>query len=494
MNAARILMAVVCMTLAASAAGNAAAPDSLWMRAHGDTNHTSIRCVDQTADGGYIFTGHIWIEDGYIPAHAEVYTVRLDADGDTLWTSVYTAFGEAEGRTVRETPDGGFVTAGYTSSPAAGYTNLYLVKLNSLGGIVWEKQYGGPYDDRAEDLRVLHSDSGFVITGYTRSFGVYGNAVYLLRTNSSGDTLFTNLYDVTINDVGYSICETTDGYVMTGHTQTPTEYNLLLLKVTSHLDTVWSKTYGDSGTDIGLSVKLTPSDFGYIVGGETDSWGAGGMDGWALKTDLNGDTLWTRTVGDSLYNRFFAVDTTFDGGYVFGGQYGSVPFEDRKFYAAKLSSDGTLEWEETYGLPRDECVCLDMVQTDDGGYVMGGYIKWAGSGWRNAFVIKLGDDSGSGVERAALPPGLTLKTSPNPFMGSVRIEFTLDAKSRAELGIYDVTGRLVRCISSGTLYPERHSFEWNGKDRNGVDVPPGVYFCRISAGGEEATRKLVLAR
>jgi hypothetical protein len=494
MNAGRTHLFTICIVLLFTVAAGAAPPDSLWMKTYGDTNHTQIRAVEQTSDSGYVFTGTIWIDDGYTPAHAEVYTVRLDADGDTLWTTYYTAFGYAEGRAVRETPDGGYVTAGLTSSPVMDDRNVYLVKLNSLGGIVWEKQYGGPNYDEAHDLQVLRGDSGFVVTGYTRSFGGYGSDVYMLRTDSSGDTLFTNRYDATLDDGGYSICETTDGYVIAGHSYSSTDYDVLLLKVTSHLDTVWSKTYGDSGHDVALSIKLTPADFGFIVGAETDSYGAGGMDGWALKTDLNGDTLWTKTVGDSLSNRFFAVDTTFDGGYVFGGPYGGLPLEDRKFYAAKLASDGVLEWATTYGVPRNECVCYDMVQTHDGGYVMGGYIKWTGSGYRNALVIRLGDDGGSGAGRMTPTTGLTLTISPNPCTGTVRILFALDRKIEAEINIYDVTGRLVRSISSGMLHPTQHSFEWDGKDWTGVRVPAGVYFCRLRAGDKEATGKMVLAR
>lgn len=494
MNAWNTLLFSTCIVLLFTVPTDAAAPDSLWMKAYGDTNHTDIRAIEQTSDSGYVCTGTIWIDDGSTTAHAEVYTVRLDADGDTLWTTYYTAFGYAEGHAVRETFDGGYVTAGLTSSPVADDRNVYLVKLNSLGGIIWEKQYGGSNYDEAHDLQVLRGDSGFVMTGYTRSFGGYGSDVYIVRTNSSGDTLFTNRYDATVNDCGYSICETTDGYVIAGHSQTPTEYNVLLLKVTSHLDTVWSKTYGDSGHDVAYSIKLTPADFGFIVGAATDSYGAGNKDGWAIKTDRNGDTLWTKTVGDSLFNRFFAVDTSFDGGYVFGGQYGSVPFEDRKFYAAKLASDGALEWVTTYGVPRNECVCYDMLQTHDGGYAMGGFIKWTGSGYRNALVIRLGDDSGSGAEHITPPSGLTLTASPNPFTGSVRILFTLDRKTKAEISIYDVTGRLVRSISSGTLYPTQHSFEWDGRDQSGVAVPAGVYFCRLRAGDRGATGKMVLAR
>lgn len=494
MNAVRSLLFVMCFTLAFAVASNAAAPDSLWMRAYSDTSNTQIRCVDQTSDSGYVFTGSIWIDDGYGPAHSEVYTVRLGTHGDTLWTTYYTGFGDAVGYGVRETPDGGYVTAGFTSSALADDQNVYLVKLNSLGGIVWEKMYGYGGRDEASDVRVLKGDSGFVVVGFATTPSPFRSDVYLLRTDSSGDTLFTGRYNYTVNDRGMSICETTDGYVIAGHTQTAVDYNLLLLKTTSHLDTVWSKTYGDSGDEVAHSIKLTPSDFGFIVGGQTDSYGAGGVDGWVLKTNLNGDTLWTRTVGDSLYNRFFAVDTTYDGGYVFAGQYGNVPFEDRKFYAARLALDGAVEWVETYGLPQDECVCLDMVHTHDGGMVMGGYVKWTDSGYRNAFVIRLGDNSGAGAEPVRVPAGLTLTASPNPCTGTVRILLTLDRKAKAEINIYEVTGRLIRSVSTGTLYPTQHSFEWDGKDQNGLGVAPGVYFCRLSAGGREATVKVVLAR
>jgi hypothetical protein len=487
---------VIAFVAAFAVTGHAAAPDSIWMRAYGSTSFAQIRCIDQTSDSGFIFTGSISIDDGLPSEHPEVYTVKLNADGDTMWTTHYTFFGDAVGYGVRETFDGGYVTAGYTSSALAVDQSVYLVKLNSLGGILWQKMYGHPGGrDEARDVRVLRGDSGFVVVGFATTPGPFRTDVYLLRTDSSGDTLFTGRYNYTINDRGQSITETTDGYVIAGHSQSATEYDVLLLKTTSHLDTVWSKRYGSGiGHEVANSLKLTPSDFGFIVAAQTDSWGAGSADGWALKTDLNGDTLWTKTVGDSLYNRFFAVDTTFDGGYVFGGQYGSVPFEDRKCWGVKMAADGTVEWEERYGVPRIECVCLDMVQTFDGGYAMGGHIGNSGGGFIQALAIRLGEDNNSGVEPEAVPPGLTITTSPNPFVGSVRVQFTLDTKSKPEIGIYDVEGRLVQTIPTATLHPTLHSFEWDGKDRNGVNVPPGVYFCRIRAGGKEATGKMVLAR
>ena len=493
MTTARCVLLGICVIAVSAAGARASAPDSLWMRTYGDASTQEIRCITETSDHGYIFAGSNYVE-GAGGGHVEAYVVKLDSDGDTLWTTSFRGAGEARAYAVRETFDGGYITAGYYGYlPLADDRNVCLVKLNSLGGIAWERTYGGIGYDEAHDVRVLHGDSGFVVTGYTRSFGVYGSDVYLIRTTSTGDTLFTRYYGSTINDKGYSICETTDGYVLCGISQTATEYNLYIVKTTSHLDTVWTKTYGGSEDDAGYSIRLTPADFGFIIGGQTASFGAGADDGWAVKTDLNGDTLWTRTVGDSLYNRFFSVDTTSDGGYVFAGQYGHVPLEERDIYAAKLAPDGTLEWEARYGTANED-VALSIEQTTDGRYILGGYTKDWDSGDMDAFVVRLGSEDESGLEPQPALSGIMIAASPNPFTGSVGIAFRLDVKSRAKLSIFDVAGRLVRSISSGTLYPGRHSFDWDGKDGSGSSVPPGVYFCRLSVGGREATTKMVLAR
>jgi hypothetical protein len=492
MTTARGLLLGIGIVAVCTGAAYAAVPDSLWMRAYGDTETQEIRCITETSDGGYIFAGSTWIED-ISGGHVEAYVVKLNSDGDTLWTTNFRGTGEARAYAVRETFDGGYITTGYYGYlPVVDDRDVFLTKLNSLGGILWERTYGGTEYDEAFDLQVLHGDSGFVVTGYTRSFGVYGSDVYLIRTDSAGDTLFTRYYGYTINDKGYSICEMTDGYAICGITQ-PAGYDLYLIKTTSHLDTMWTKTYGGTETDAGYSVRLVPADFGLIIGGTTASFGAGGDDGWALRTNINGDTLWTRTVGDTLYNRFFSVDTTSGGGYVFGGQYGHVPLEERDFYAAKLAADGTVEWEARYGTSNED-VALCIEQTSDDRYILGGYTKDWDTGNMDAFVVRLGSDDESGIEPRRTPSGLMVASLPNPFTGSVRIVFELDVKTEAQLRIYDVTGKLVTQVSSGTLYPGRHEFDWDGRASSGKGSPPGIYFCRLSTGGREAMTKIVLAR
>lgn len=95
-----------------------------------------------------------------------------------------------------------------------------------------------------------------------------------------------------------------------------------LLLIAQAPDTLWTKTYGGPGNDVGNSVKQT-SDGGYIIAGYTDSYGVGGQDVWLLKTDINGDTLWTKTYGGSCNDRANSVQQTFDGGYIIAGEFGT---------------------------------------------------------------------------------------------------------------------------------------------------------------------------
>jgi len=492
MKSVKILLFSLCGVVLLTVHVTASPPDSLWMRIYGGSTLEEIRCLSETSDSGYVFTGYVSIAAP--TSHTDVYAGRLAANGDTVWTTNFGGLANDRGYAIRETPDGGYVMAGsYTYVDDTSNMDVYLVKLNALGGIEWERLYGGTGYDEAYDVMVARGDSGFVVAGYTRSFGGYGSDAYLIRTDSAGDTLFTHHYDHTINDKAMSVCETVEGYVFCGHTQSATEYSLLLTKTTTHLEPVWTKGYGGAENDIGMCVRLVPEDFGFIVGGETASFGAGNADGWALRTDMNGDTLWTRTVGDTLYNRFFSVDVTQDGGYVLGGQYGSVPFTDRKFYAAKLDAAGALEWKGTYGFLGEQCVALSMEQTHDGGYVMGGYVRWTSTNDMDGLVIRLGEEDagvGSATDEQAGAP----MSFPNPSSGALRILFGADAGSRAECLIYDIGGRLVARVPSHKLDSGQCVSAWDGNDLAGTAAPPGVYLYRLMAGNKEIRGKTVLVR
>ncbi|HVP57485.1 MAG TPA: FlgD immunoglobulin-like domain containing protein [bacterium] len=493
----RIVGVGVGVLAVAAGLGYAAAPDSLWMRAYGDSAQQQCRCIIETSDHGYALTGFTTVTSPGGVKNTDVYVVRLDPNGNVKWSRNYGGFGDDVGYGVRQTADGGFVVAGSYGYPAdPNNKDLYLIKLDSLGTKQWERMYSAMGYDEAFDVQLVGNDAGFILVGYTQSVVPVNSDVYVVRTNSVGDTLYTRRYDFTINDKGYSICAVRGGgYVLCGHVQGSQSYDVLILKISAQLDSLWSKTYGGSGTDIAYSIKAL-SDGGLILAGERAVVETGTHNAWALRTNSTGDTLWTRTMTDAVVTRFFSVDRTSDGEYVFAGQYDAGSLASRDFYVVKLTGTGAVDWQTRYGTPTED-VALSVAQIFSGDYIIGGYTGLSGSGSQDVLVVKTG--AMAGVSREA-PIGSSqgcvpvLTTYPNPTACSATVGFDLGVGCQANVGIYDVAGKLVARVFSGKLAAGRQAFQWDGRDLDGVVVSPGVYWCKLQAGGEEAVKKVIVAR
>jgi hypothetical protein len=218
----------------------------------------------------------------------DVYLVKTSASGDTLWTRTYGGTGEDYGNSVQQTSDSGYIVAGYTNSFGAGNEDVYLVKTSASGDALWTRTYGGTGEDYGNSVQQT-SDSGYIVAGWTNSFGAGGHDIYLIKTNASGDTLWTRTYGGTGGDEGYSVQQTSDGgYIIAGYTGSfgAGGWDVYLIKTNASGDTLWTSTYGGAYDDWGYSVGQT-SDGGYIVAGFTDSW-SGSWDVYLVKTDGNG--------------------------------------------------------------------------------------------------------------------------------------------------------------------------------------------------------------
>ena len=210
------------------------------------------------------------------------------AAAQTSWWRTYGGTLTDQGWSVQQTSDGGYIIAGRTYSFGAGNSDVYLTKTNTPGDTLWTRTYGGTSEDDGYSVQQT-TDSGYIITGYTASFSAGG--VYLIRTNASGDTLWTRTYGGTSEDVGTSVQQTLDGgYIVAGYTLTfgAGGYDAYLIKTDASGDTMWTRTYGGTGDDQGYSVQQT-SDGGYIIAGRTYSFGAGNSDVYLIKTDSLGN-------------------------------------------------------------------------------------------------------------------------------------------------------------------------------------------------------------
>ena len=256
-----------------------------------------------------------------------------------MWTKTFGGTGSDWGNYVQQTSDGGYIIAGGTTSFGVDTDDVYLIKTNSAGGLLWSKTYGGSYIDAGTAVQQT-SDGGFILAGYTDSFGDGLNDVYLIKTTSVGDTIWTKTFGYWEDDWGYSIRQTPDdGYIVAGGT-TNIDNNyvdIYLIRTNVSGDTLWTKTYGGTDRDNASAVQLT-SEGGYIVGGYTDSFGDGGHDGYLIKANSSGDTIWTKTFGGIADEEIYSIQETMDGGCIAAG----FSYSFNSYYAVYLIKTDSL--------------------------------------------------------------------------------------------------------------------------------------------------------
>jgi hypothetical protein len=236
--------------------------------------------LQQTVDGGYAIAGTYYA--GY-----DVGLLRTDGSGLLLWRK---SFGHPDigcGYSAHQTADSGFIETGFIS---ANGNDIYLVKTNSSGDTMWTRRFGGDSAETGNSVQQT-SDGGYIITGCTKSFGNGGRDVYLVKTDTVGDTMWTRTFGGANDDEGNSVQQTTDdGYIIAGYTASFGRggRDAYLIKTDSIGDRIWVRTFGGFNDDEAFSVQQT-TDGGYIVAGYTKSYGAGGADVWLIKTDSSGN-------------------------------------------------------------------------------------------------------------------------------------------------------------------------------------------------------------
>jgi len=394
--------------------------DTLWTRTYGGSDYEQGLSVQQTTDGGYIIVGET---NSFGAGSNDVYLVKTDANGDTLWTRTHGGGRTDSGQSVQQTTDGGYIIVGETNSFGAGGYDFYLVKTDANGDTLWTRTHGGTDYDYGQSVQQT-TDGGYIIAGYTKSFGAGSNDVYLVKTDANGDTLWTRTYGGSADEYARCVQQTQDGgYIVTGHTKSfgAGLNDFYLVKTDANGDTLWTRTYGGGDSDNGQSVQQT-TDGGYIIAGYTDSFGAGLKDFYLVKTDANGDTLWTRTYGDSLGEYGQSVQQTTDGGYILTGRTMSFGAGSNDVYLVKTDANGDTLWTRTYG-GSDYEQGQSVQQTTDGGYILTGRTMSFGAGETDFWLLKIaGESSLPDVTIEILPngPPVTVPQGGNfGFTGSV---------------------------------------------------------------------------
>jgi hypothetical protein len=324
----------------------------VWQRAYGGTFRDSGAALCPTPDNGYLVVGYT---ESFGSGPSDIYVVNTDSVGDTVWTRTYGGTGYDMAYSVGQTHDGGYVITGYELSSGSGSTNLLLLKIDSLGDVIWSATHGGDDEDKGFSVQQT-SDFGYIVTGASASYGAGDTDLYLLKADSLGDTLWTKTYGGAQNDAGYSVAQTPDfGYIVAGYTTTAPGYqHIYLLKTDSLGSRQWEKILAGSWNDRAYSVHYT-SDGGYILAGQTYAWG--GPPYWEaqlIKTDSLGDTLWTRNFGGANHDYANSVEQTRDGGYIVVGRTSSFGAGFYDVYLVKTGPRGVSDLKDACVFSLDE--------------------------------------------------------------------------------------------------------------------------------------------
>lgn len=332
----------------------------------------------------------------------DVWVVKLSAAGLVQWQRSFGGSGEEEARQILQTFDGGYIIAGMSDSHdgdvtgAHGNTDMWIVKLSATGSMEWQKTYGGSNNEEAWAI-VQTTDSGYVFTGVSNSTdgdvtGNHGDQdMWLVRINATGTLLWQKSLGGTGSDFGHDLIRDNDGgYVVVGQTNSNdgdvsgnhgfTDY--WVVKVTATGSLVWQRTLGGTYYDEPHSVMKT-ADNGYIVSGI--SWSTDGdvtgnhgeRDYWVVKLSASGGLLWQRSFGGSGTDVAYCMNKTQDGGFVISGcsmsADGDVTLNhgSQDIWVVKFNSSGTLEWQKSFGGTSFE-YAYSIAETTDGGYILSG--------------------------------------------------------------------------------------------------------------------------
>ena len=322
----------------------------LWQRAYGGPADDRAYVIQEAPGAGFIVLG--WTES-FGAGGRDAWVLRLDDSGNVVWQRAYGGAGFDQGDDIRFTPDGGFIAACFTTSAGAGQEDLWLLKLDAAGGIQWQRTLGGTAADLAEHVETT-SDGGYLATGFTRSFGFGRNDVWVIKLSPSGDVLWQRVIGAPGDDIPEYLEKTADGgFVIAGATDSfgAGGTDAFLLKFDASGVLQWQRAYGGSGADYAESVRQT-GDGGFIIGGHTDSSGAGGHDVWAVRLDASGDVLWQRTYGGEGEDFAYSLQPAASGGGVIAaGATRSFGAGSDDVFLLRIASDGRVAPSCSLGVP-----------------------------------------------------------------------------------------------------------------------------------------------
>jgi hypothetical protein len=266
----------------------------------------------------------------------------------TPFIHFYGTSGDETGRQVKVMSDGDIVVCGYGAGPNGG-TDFFLLRTDKDGNQRWMNYYGGAGNETTWSFDKTN-DGGFIIGGYTNSFGAGGDDFYIVKTDAAGNVSWTKTYGGLYNDDATNILTVSTGFLISGISNSGNDDNAWILRLDENGDSLWSYNYGGIGAD-GAMCACENADGTHAIIGYTYSTFTHSADGFLLLLNDSGQQTGFYNYGTPDYDEPHAVVPAINGnGWIISGHEGSpAPLSTHNIFMRAIASDGTELWNYTYG-------------------------------------------------------------------------------------------------------------------------------------------------
>lgn len=313
-----------------------------WTKYYGDAYDNYGLYLNVCSDGNLVITG----EQQSASDGVDIFAYKLDTAGSVIWQNIYSTPLNESGKYIEQTPDG-FIICGFRTDSTSS-NDIYLLKTDALGGFVWDETYGGAGTDYADMVHRL-ANGDYLVTGDTQSSGAGGTDVYILRVDSAGGIVWAYTYGDSLQNGCQGILQTSSGHFLSyGETEIyPGSYfDFYLELIDSSGNSIWRETMGGINADAAFSAVETPD--GFMLAGYSNSYAPGPLNLVVFKTDLSGDLQWARTYGGPGIDIGYEIIHSVDNGFIVTGKTYKETNDD--FYLLHLNEEG---WAALPPSPRD---------------------------------------------------------------------------------------------------------------------------------------------